>query len=87
MNPLTYIPAEVRQYVYIGYSVALVIIGATQAGFAAAAVDQPVWLTVTLAVFAYLGIALGFTAASNVQGSTDPAATEGTAGLDESDAL
>lgn len=65
-NPLTdVLPAEARRYVYTAYAVIGVLIGATQVGFVAASVDQPTWLTVALAVYAYLGIALGFTAAAN----------------------
>lgn len=71
MNPLTYIPATVRQYVYVGYAVTGVLIGATQAGYLAAQAAQPVALTVALGVYAYLGIALGFTAASNVHAEAE----------------
>lgn len=66
MNPLTYIPAAVRQYVYVGFGILGIVIGAIQTAFVAAALGQPAWLTISLSVYAYLGIALGFTAASNV---------------------
>jgi hypothetical protein len=36
-----------------------------QVGYSAAELGQPVWLTVTLAVLAYVGIAVGFLAAGN----------------------
>lgn len=59
------LPAALRKKVYAGYAVTGVGIGATQVGFVAAGADQPTALTVALAIYAYLGIALGFTAASN----------------------
>lgn len=66
MSGLTDIlPAPVRQKVYLTYGLVGVGIGGTQAGFAAASVDQPLALTVTWAVYGYLGVALGFTAAAN----------------------
>ena len=67
MNPLTLIPDSVRQVVYVVYACAVLGVGAVQVGFVSANAAQPVWLTVTLAVLAYLGGALGITAASNVQ--------------------
>lgn len=59
------LPAIWRRRIYAGYAATGVAIGATQVGFQAASADQPTALTVVLAVYAYLGIALGFTAASN----------------------
>lgn len=65
-NPLTdVLPATYRKIAYLIYGLVGVGIGATQVGFVAANTDQPTWLTVALAVFAYIGIALGFTAAAN----------------------
>lgn len=65
-NPLTdVLPATYRKIAYLIYGLVGVGIGATQVGFVAANADQPTWLTVALAVFAYIGIALGFTAAAN----------------------
>ncbi len=71
MNPLTLIPDAVRQVVYIVYSCAVIGVGAVQVGFVSANAAQPVWLTIALAVLAYLGGVLGITAASNVQKKTD----------------
>lgn len=66
MSVLTDIlPADVRKKVYATYAVAGIAIGATQIGFTSASVNQPTWLTVTLGVYAYLGTAFGFVAASN----------------------
>lgn len=67
MNPLTLIPDAVRQVVYIAYSCTVIIVGAIQVGYVSVNAEQPPALTVALAVLAYLGAALGVTAASNVQ--------------------
>lgn len=70
MNPsnlLTLIPAHWRKYLYGAFAVVGIGLGATQAGFAAVPGEQPSWLTITLVVYAYVGTALGVTAASNVQ--------------------
>lgn len=61
----TAIPANARKPVFAIYGLAGVVIGATQVGFAAAEAGQPTWLTVTLAVYAFLGGAIGYTASSN----------------------
>lgn len=65
------IPAALRAKVYGWFAVVSVAFGATQVGFAAANVDQPVWLGVGLAVFAFVGGAVGFTALKNTS-ETDP---------------
>lgn len=59
MNPLTVIPAKYRQYVYLAYTLAVVVAGA----LAVAGVNTGK----TNDVLAYLGAALGLTAASNVK--------------------
>lgn len=56
---------EVRKPIYAIYAVLGLILGATQVAFSAAEAGQPVQLTVALAVYAFVGTALGFTAASN----------------------
>jgi len=61
------LPPRVRAIAYQVYAALGLLIGATQVGFSAAELGQPVWLTVALAVFAFLGVALGMTAASNTQ--------------------
>lgn len=72
-NPLTdVVPAQYRKYLYTAYAVIGVLIGATQVGYVAASQGQPTWLTVALAIYAYLGIALGFTAAANTTLTTPP---------------
>ena len=60
-----YIPAKVRGPIYAGYAVVGTALGAAQVGFASANTTQPAWLTVALSVFAFLGGAIGYTAASN----------------------
>lgn len=55
----------IRSKVYAVYAVLGLVLGATQVGFAAAESGQPVWLTVALAVYAFVGGALGFVAQAN----------------------
>ncbi len=60
-----FIPAKVRGYVYTTFGFLGLGFGATQVGYAAAEAGQPVWLTVALSVYAFLGVGIGYTAASN----------------------
>lgn len=64
MNPLESNPTARRRTYQVFWIVSL-ILGATQVGYAAADAGQPVWLTVALAVFAFLGVGIGYTAARN----------------------
>jgi hypothetical protein len=73
MNPLTLIPDAVRKGIYVAYASLGVLIGAVQVGYVAINAAQPDALTIALAVYAYVGVALGLTAASNVQSSSDDA--------------
>lgn len=57
--------ARARMLIYSVYVVAILVIGAIQVGFAAAEVAAPSWLTVALAVAAYLGVPVGALAAAN----------------------
>lgn len=57
--------AKARKAIYGAYVLAIIIIGAIQVGFAAISAGQPEWLTVALAVTAYLGIPVGGLAAVN----------------------
>lgn len=59
------IPATARAYVYGVYAAVGVVIGSVQVAYAAAESGQPVWLTVALAVYAYVGGAIGYTAATH----------------------
>ena len=63
--PRVALPPRVRAVVYYVYGTAGVVLGAVQVGFLAAAAGQPVWLTVALAVFPFLGTGFGLTAATN----------------------
>ena len=63
--PSVALPPEIRAKLYLGFAVVGVALGAIQVGYGAASVDQPTWLTVSLAVYAFVGPALGLTAASN----------------------
>lgn len=61
--------ARVRKAIYAAYVVAIVVIGAIQVGFAAVSAGQPEWLTVALAVTAYLGVPVGGLAVANASPS------------------
>lgn len=64
-------PPRARAAIYYVYVAVGLLLGATQVGFSAAELGQPTWLTVALAVFAFLAAGLGLTAASNTP-STPP---------------
>ena len=59
------IPAAWRKPIYAAYALAGAVIGAIQVGYLSAEAGQPVWLTVTLAVYGFIGTAIGFTASAN----------------------
>lgn len=59
------LPANARKTLYAVYALVGVVLGAIQVAYLN--IDgQPEWLTVALAVFGFLGTALGATAASNI---------------------
>lgn len=68
-NTLT--PA-IREKLYLAYTLIGVALGAIQVAFITGDSGQPEWLTVTLGVFAFVGGALGLTAASNVNAGGSP---------------
>lgn len=70
--PTLAIPAAYRVYVYVVYGIIGLLIGSTQVGYAAAEQGQPTWLVVALAVYAYVGGAIGYTAATHTP-TTDAA--------------
>lgn len=70
------IPASWRKPVYAAYALAGAIIGAVQVGYLSAEAGQPLWLTVTLAVYGFLGTAIGFTASANTPASGTPTGNE-----------
>ena len=67
-----FISGAARRRVYFVFALVGVVLGAVQVGFGAADAGQPVWLTVALAVFAFLSGAVGFTARANTD-KADPA--------------
>lgn len=54
-----------RKIIYGVYVVGVVILGAVQVGFAASSAGQPEWVSIALAVAAYLGIPVGGLALAN----------------------
>jgi len=56
---------QLRRTLYTAYAIVGLVLGATQVGFSAAEVGQPIALTVALAVYGFLGTAFGFTARAN----------------------
>ena len=69
------IPPNVRKIAYAIYGLIGVGLGATQVGFSAAELSQPVWLVVAMAVFGFIGGAFGVTAASNTPSKVVPDGT------------
>lgn len=63
---------RLRKITYTAYALIGLIVGSTQVGYAAAELGQPVWLTVALAVYAYVGVAFGFAAQSKVAAEPAP---------------
>jgi len=63
--------ATIRKSIYTAYVVALVIVGALQVAYAATEGPTPDWLTIALAVLAYLGVPVGGLALANT--GTPPA--------------
>lgn len=66
-NPLTdALTPLLRKRLYLTYGLVVLVVGGVQVGLASSNHSNPGWLTATLAVLAYAGAALGFTAGSNV---------------------
>jgi hypothetical protein len=60
----------IRKAIYSAYIIAGIVIGATQVAFASIeGAGQPTWLTVTLAVYAFLSVPIGSLAISNTPSS------------------
>ena len=59
------LPAHVRKYVYVVFALIGVALGAIEVWYATAGVGGPEWTAPALAVYAFVGGALGLTAASN----------------------
>ncbi len=65
-----------RKALYTAYSLIGLVVGGIQAAFGSVSAASPDWLKVTLSVYAFLGTAIGATAASNVMTrSPDPDGT------------
>lgn len=65
-NPLyQLLPAAWRKPLYAVFAFIGLVLGGTQVGYASADLGQPTWLTVTLAVYAFVGAGFGFTASAN----------------------
>ena len=58
-------PAD-RKKAYAAFAALGILLGAAQVGYGAAGAGQPEWLTVTLAIYAFIGGAFGLTANANV---------------------
>lgn len=58
-------PTEIRRKIYWVFALIGLILGGTQVGFSSAELGQPSWLTVLLAVYSFVGGAIGFTAQAN----------------------
>ena len=71
------IPAAYRLRAYQIFALVGVILGAVQVGYGAADAGQPVALTVALAVYAFIGGALGLTAAHHTPNTGDRTHGEG----------
>ncbi len=66
-NPLTgVVAARTRKYLYTAYSLLGLFIGGVQAAYGSISAPSPDWLKITLSVYAFIGTAIGATAASNV---------------------
>jgi len=74
LNELT--SRRARRIAYAAYALLGVALGSVQVGYAAAELGQPVWLTVALAVYAYVGGSFGVVAAGNVPRPVDADSVE-----------
>ena len=59
------LPPKARKTIYIAFALAGLVIGGVHVGFSSAGASPPVLLDVALAVYAFVGSALGLTAFSN----------------------
>jgi hypothetical protein len=64
-NPLAYLPG-LRKQIYSVFWAVGILIGAIQVGYASTDNGTPGFLKVALAVYAFLGGAVGYTASQNV---------------------
>lgn len=66
MNTLVLLPAKARQLIYVGYGLVALAVSGTQVGYSSLSIDNPPWLTVAVAVTAFLAVPVGAIAATNV---------------------
>lgn len=72
----------VRKVAYGVFVILGVVLGATQVGFAAIeGAGQPEWLTVALAVYAFLSVPVGSLALVNTPAKSDPVVRTGPDGF------
>lgn len=71
------IPDQARRAIYGTYTLAVFIVGGFQVGYAAADMEVPDWTGIALAVLAYIGAAIGVTAAANAGTPPDPVNGDG----------
>lgn len=63
----------IRRVIYAVYAIVGLVLGAVQVGVTAVPDGaQPAWLTVALAVYAFVGTGLGFTASANTAPQLHP---------------
>lgn len=60
------IPSKYRKIVYALYALTGVVIGSITVAYQAAEAVQPMWLAISIAVYAYLGTAFGSLAGGNI---------------------
>lgn len=65
MNPVLQLSARVRAWVYGVYATVSLVVGATQAGYAAVDLTSPDWLKAALGALAFVGAGIGYTAATH----------------------
>jgi hypothetical protein len=69
-NPLVGIfGARARGFIYFAYALLGLLFGSVQAYLTAVDASTPTWMKGAVAVYAYVGIAIGATAASNTSDS------------------
>lgn len=64
------ITARTRQRVYALYAAGSVLLGAVQVGYSAGQIEQPLWLTISIAVWVFLGGPQGLLALLNTHSPT-----------------
>ena len=81
-----FIPPRLRGTIYSSFALVGLALGGTQVGYSAAEARQPTWLTVAMAVFAFVGTGIGYTAATNTPTKNGTAIPTGTSVFEVDDA-